>query len=193
MRTRASWFALLLPACAGTQASARDLEAQLRTLQAQVARQSELLERLQADVVVLKEQVTPRAKNAAAPEAQPDALLADALSTYQRGDAAVAQTLLARFVAQFDGHARLADALYWLGECHLEQEHFADASAAFDQVVRRFPKTDRAPEALLKLGLAYEGSSDQAQARTAFEQLIKAYPGTAAADVARLRLVAVRP
>jgi len=111
-----------------------------------------------------------------------------AMALYRAGDfvgAEQAFDALARDAPTSD----LADnALYWKGESAYDQAHYADALAAFTEVVERYGGGNKAPDALLKIGLCYDKLGDLANAHDVLARLVAAYPGAPASAIARARL-----
>ncbi len=67
---------------------------------------------------------------------------------------------------------RLEEALYYLGENHMQEEEWTAAIAAFTALVERFPKSERIPVAHLELGKAYLMSGDRDRARSHLAPLL---------------------
>lgn len=67
---------------------------------------------------------------------------------------------------------RLEEALYYLGENHLQREEWQAAIAAFAALLDRFPRSDRGPIAHLELGKAYAALGDRERARAHLEPLL---------------------
>lgn len=61
--------------------------------------------------------------------------------------------------------ARLEEALYYLGENHIEEKEWLAAVAAFQALLERFPAGERAPVAHLEIGKAYLMAGDRERAR----------------------------
>lgn len=111
-----------------------------------------------------------------------------AMALLQAGDAGAAFDAFDAFVVDHPRHDYADNALYWKGEAAYDQRHFADALAAFTQVVERYGGGNKAPDALLKIGLCYHNIGDGANARDVLTELISAYPQAPASGIARLKL-----
>lgn len=111
-----------------------------------------------------------------------------AMAVYKSGQAEQAETAFERFARQHPRHDYADNALYWKGEAAYDQNHFADALAAFTEVVERYGGGNKAPDALLKIGLCYRQLGDLPNARDVLTELIAAYPGERASDIARVKL-----
>jgi tol-pal system protein YbgF len=112
-----------------------------------------------------------------------------AMATYKSGDFVQAEQAFDAFARTHADHDYADNALYWKGEAAYDQHHYADALAAFTEVVERYGGGNKAPDALLKIGLCYEKVEDLANARDVLTQLVLAYPRARASDIARARLV----
>ncbi|MEX1369153.1 MAG: tol-pal system protein YbgF, partial [Nannocystaceae bacterium] len=112
-----------------------------------------------------------------------------AMAVYKSGQVERAETAFDRFARQYPSHDYADNALYWKGEAAYDQAHFADALAAFTDVVERYGGGNKAPDALLKIGLCYRQLGDEPNARDVLSELIAAYPGERASDIARVKLV----
>lgn len=60
---------------------------------------------------------------------------------------------------------KFEEALYFLGENHLQERQWTAAIAAFTTLLERFPASERAPVVHLELGKAYAASGDRERAR----------------------------
>ena len=111
-----------------------------------------------------------------------------AMSIYKAGRFREAELAFDGIVRRFASHEYADNALYWRGESAYDQQHYADALAAFTSVVERYGGGNKAPDALLKIGLCYGKLGDAANARDVLTQLIAAYPRARAARLAKTRL-----
>jgi tol-pal system protein YbgF len=114
-----------------------------------------------------------------------------AMAIYRSGDFVQAEEAFGAFARAHPNHDYADNALYWKGEAAYDQQHYADALAAFTEVVERYGGGNKAPDALLKIGLCYEKVGDLANARDVLTELVAAYPRARASDIARARLVEI--
>lgn len=112
-----------------------------------------------------------------------------AMAIYKSGHPDRAEAAFAEFAREHPEHDYADNALYWKGEAAYDQDHFADALAAFTEVVERYGGGNKAPDALLKIGLCYRQLGDIPNARDVLGELVAAYPGERASDIARVKLV----
>jgi tol-pal system protein YbgF len=111
-----------------------------------------------------------------------------AMTVYKTGAFEDAERAFDAFARANPRHDFADNALYWKGEAAYDQAHFADALAAFTEVVERYGGGNKAPDALLKIGLCYRQLGDDDNARDVLTELISAYPGERASDIARVKL-----
>jgi tol-pal system protein YbgF len=111
-----------------------------------------------------------------------------AMAVYHAGAYGDAESAFEAFARAHPRHDYADNALYWKGEAAYDQAHYADALAAFTEVVERYGGGNKAADALLKIGLCYRELGDDPNARDVLSQLIDAYPGERASDIARVKL-----
>ena len=111
-----------------------------------------------------------------------------AMAIYKSGHPDRAEAAFAVFAQEHPEHDYADNALYWKGEAAYDQSHFADALAAFTEVVERYGGGNKAPDALLKIGLCYRQLGDIPNARDVLSELVAAYPSERASDIARVKL-----
>lgn len=111
-----------------------------------------------------------------------------AMAIYKSGQPDRAEAAFAAFAQAHPDHDYADNALYWKGEAAYDQHHWADALAAFTEVVERYGGGNKAPDALLKIGLCYRQLGDIPNARDVLAELVAAYPGERASDIARVKL-----
>jgi len=111
-----------------------------------------------------------------------------AMAIYKSGQPDRAEAAFTEFAREHPDHDYADNALYWKGEAAYDQRHWADALAAFTEVVERYGGGNKAPDALLKIGLCYRQLGDIPNARDVLAELVAAYPGERASDIARVKL-----
>lgn len=111
-----------------------------------------------------------------------------AMAIYKAGQTDRAEAAFTEFAQAHPQHDYADNALYWKGEAAYDQQHFADALAAFTEVVERYGGGNKAPDALLKIGLCYRQLGDIPNARDVLGELVAAYPSERASDIARVKL-----
>lgn len=82
----------------------------------------------------------------------------------------------------------VANAIYWIGECHYSLSDLPKARESFMKVSGTYPNSQKAPDALLKLGYTLSAMNEKEKANAIFDTLIKTYPSSGSAQKARERL-----
>jgi tol-pal system protein YbgF len=110
------------------------------------------------------------------------------MGVYRGGQLRAAEIAFDHFARSYPKHDYADNALYWKGEAAYDQAHYADALAAFTEVVKRYGGGNKAPDALLKIGLCYGRLGDPANAKDVLARLVAAYPDANATRIAREKL-----
>lgn len=89
-----------------------------------------------------------------------------------------AQRSFADFLKNYPSHNLVADAQFYLAECHFQRNQYADAALAYDTVIKKHPKSSRAPGAYLKQGISFSKLNQKAAAKARLQELIKKFPAS---------------
>lgn len=92
------------------------------------------------------------------------------------------------FIKTFPESDNVANALYWLGECHYAQHNYNEAMEVFSKVITTFPSGNKVPDAMLMTGYTLLSMSEPAKAKESLQSLMEKYPNSQAAAKARERL-----
>jgi TolA-binding protein len=111
------------------------------------------------------------------------ALYALAVCQYRQNDPAKATTLL-RGVLKDDGFAQRAEALAVLGQCELAEKRYAEAVAAWDELLSKYPKSAQVETAAVNRTQALYLLGKYAEASAACAQFLDAYPNGASRPAA---------
>jgi tol-pal system protein YbgF len=117
----------------------------------------------------------------------PDQLFDLALQQLRRGSPATARAAFQQFLQAYGTHARVPDALFFLGETWAGTNPDS-AAQAYEAVARSHPNSARAPGALYKLGLLAEQRGDRDAARGYYQRVLSGYPRSEEASLAREKL-----
>lgn len=174
----------------------RSTAAQLKGLQDTIqelrASQDELKSRLgllaQKAATPKVEVVNPAPSSKAGRESGPPADYLKAFGLYSANNFAVAIDSFEAFIKANPQSDYVANALYWIGECHYSLSDLPKAREAFFKVAGSYPNSPKAPDSLLKLGYTLTAMKEKEKAFAIFESLIKSYPSSPAATKARERL-----
>ncbi|CAI9418512.1 Cell division coordinator CpoB [Pleomorphomonas sp. T1.2MG-36] len=109
-----------------------------------------------------------------------------AYSSIVRGDYAAAETGFKKFLTDFPGDPRAADAQYWLGESYYSRHQYRDAATSYLATYKSHPTSQKAPDSLFKLGLSLEGLGETSAACATYGELTKKFPKAQSGLVSRV-------
>jgi tol-pal system protein YbgF len=101
------------------------------------------------------------------------------------GQYAAAEQTLREIVTRNPRHQLAASAQYWLGETYYVRQDYQNASVAFADGYKNYPKGNKAPDTLLKLGMSLSALKKDQDACAVYDRLAKEYP--AAPEIVRRR------
>lgn len=108
----------------------------------------------------------------------PTRLLGTAKGDYFTGRYSLAITGFEAVLRNFPGTQAAAEAQFYIGESHYNENRDADAIAAYNLVIQDHPKSTFVPEAYYKRGMAQDRAGQPEAAKTSFEFAVKNYPDT---------------
>lgn len=168
---------------------------QLTQLRQQLARREEEARRAEAAAAAARTAQADSADDAPAGGAQEPGGAAQemydaALGAFRRGSMNASRAGFEEFLRAAPGHARAADAQYYVGETYAQGRNLERAIEAYDRVVDTYPTSPRAPAALLRIGRLEAGRGNRTQARARFSRIVADYPRSPEAADARRELAA---
>jgi tol-pal system protein YbgF len=92
------------------------------------------------------------------------------------GQYAAAEQTLRDIVTKNPRHPFAASAQYWLGETYYVRQDYQNASIAFADGYKNYPKGNKAPDTLLKLGMSLSALKKDQDACAVYDRLNKEYP-----------------
>ncbi|MCM5556786.1 tol-pal system protein YbgF [Pleomorphomonas sp. JP5] len=122
----------------------------------------------------------------APPTVDPGADYDRAYSSIVSGDYAAAETGFKKFLTDFPGDPRAADAQYWLGESYYSRKQYRDAATSYLATYKNHPTSQKAPDSLFKLGLSLEGLGETSAACATYGELTKKFPKAQSGLVSRV-------
>jgi tol-pal system protein YbgF len=122
------------------------------------------------------------------PAAAADEAYRAAYLDFSRGNYELAAQEFQDYLTKFPDTPRIAEAHYYLGECHYANERYLEATGEFQRVTRDFPASRLAPAAYLKMGRAYVQLEERSLAEKAFRTLIEKHPDSEEAKQAQAAL-----
>lgn len=117
-----------------------------------------------------------------------EALYKNAKETYDRKEFAAARDKFKAFLAIYRNSELSDNAQFWIGESYYSEKDYERAVIAYDDVAKKFPKSDKVPSALLKQALCWQHLGDKTFAQSLLKRVIKEYPRTQQAKVAEKKL-----
>ena len=183
-----------------------ELQTQIETLRADVARLVGQNEQLARDVAEMQRQqkdllggfderlrkfepakVTVDGREILAEQAEKRDYDA-ALGIFRKGDFPAAQNAFVEFLKRYPNSGYAPSAFFWLGNAQYATRDYQVAIQNFRNLLTQAPDHVRAPEAVLSIANCQVELKDIKAARKTLEDLIKAYPQSEAAAAAKQRL-----
>lgn len=96
-----------------------------------------------------------------------------------------ARRLWAEFVTTFPDHFLVSNAVFWQGECYYQLEDYKRAVLAYQDVIKKFPKSSKFKYSLLKQGISFYKMGREDLGKVVLQDLIDKYPSTPEAARAR--------
>jgi tol-pal system protein YbgF len=131
----------------------------------------------------------------ALPKDEPTAIQTDVERAYQKaynafqvGDLDKAQREFLEFLKEYPETPLSDNAQFWIGEIAYKKHEYEAAILAYENVIKKYPKSNKLPDAILKQGLAFLELGDKIDARIILENLVNQYPQTEQAKIARNKL-----
>lgn len=118
----------------------------------------------------------------------PAELYNTAYADYNKGRYPLAIQGFQEYVAAYPGTDLSDNAQYWIGECLYAQKKYPEAIAAFDKLLKVWPKSDKAAAGLLKKAYALAESGQKAEAVVQLQYVIHEYPTAEETRLARAKL-----
>lgn len=115
-----------------------------------------------------------------------------ALGVFRKGDFPAAQVAFVDFLKHFPLSGYSPSAFFWLGNAQYATRDYKEAVQNFRTLLAQAPDHMRAPEAVLSIANCQVELKDVKAARKTLEELIKAYPQSEAAAAAKERLTRLK-
>ena len=103
-------------------------------------------------------------------------------------DYTTAAALFTQFINRHPKDGLADNSVYWLGECHYSLGEFKKAISIFQDLEKKYTKSEKVPDAILKTGYSYLSLDDSNRAHHYLKKVIKKYPFSPAADKAQEKL-----
>ena len=178
---------------ANSGATLTALESDVVALQQQVQLLTQRIDALSAGGAMPSSPGTAPGGTASAPSTRTTISEQDTFFNTAYMDYTAAQYVLAvsgfeEYLNRYPQSARVADAMYWIGESLAAQDLHAEARRRFLEVTQRFPTAAKVPDALLRAALEAVALGQVNDAVRELRQLVAVHAGTDAAQVGCLQL-----
>ena len=157
-----------------------DLDDRIRTLEARLQAQAEVIERAPQPQTSGGQLPAPGGSDRENYEA--------ALDILKQQDYVAAGAAFREFLARYPDSLLADNAQYWLAETHYVTNSFDEALIQFQLVLSGYPRSRKLPDALLKIGYSQYELGRWDEARDALQRLRREYPDSTAATLADQRL-----
>lgn len=115
-----------------------------------------------------------------------------ALATFRRGEFPAAQAAFIDFIKRNPQSGYVPSALFWLGNAQYATRDYKEAIVNFRTLLTQAPDHLRAPEAALSIANCQIELKDLRSARKTLDDLVKAYPQSEAAVAGKERLARLK-
>lgn len=108
-----------------------------------------------------------------------------AYELFKSGQYAKSLIAFSTFADKYPASALTDNAIYWMGECYLQQKEYALAVEEYSKVLKKFPKESKAPYAMYKIALCYKMLGEKKDSDIYLQELYSRYPNSEAAEEAK--------
>ena len=108
-----------------------------------------------------------------------------AYALFKSGQYAKALIAFSTFADKYPASSLTDNAIYWMGECYLQQKEYALAIEEYSKVLKKFPKESKAPYAMYKISLCYKILGEKKDSDIYFQELLSRYPNSEAVQEAK--------
>lgn len=113
------------------------------------------------------------------------ALYDKAYGLYKQGEFEKARSYWAEFTDTFKGHAFVASAIFWQGQCYYKLKDYARAAILYEDVIEKYTKSSKYKSALLMAAYSWDHLSKPELAKMRLNEVIKKFPGSPQATQAK--------
>ncbi len=129
---------------------------------------------------------TQNTEQVATPQLDPAQILYEkAYENFGKRKYDTARSLWAEFTTTFTDHALVPNAIFWQGECWYQLVDYQRAILAYQDVIKKYPKSTKYKYALLKQGVSFYRLGKADLGKIVLEDLISKYPESTEATRAK--------
>jgi tol-pal system protein YbgF len=110
------------------------------------------------------------------PQVSAETTYSNAFRDYQTGKYELALGEFIGYVKDFPTTADAPNAQYYIGYIYFNNEQWADAAKAFDDVLGKFPENPKSPDALYYKAVSMQKNHQNTDAAKAYREFIQRYP-----------------
>ncbi|MFN0119350.1 MAG: tetratricopeptide repeat protein [Blastocatellia bacterium] len=114
----------------------------------------------------------------------PEQLFASAVTAFYKGSFDQAMTGFQRYLDAYGSTDNSDDALYWIGECHQQQNRLDDAIKNYDRVLSEYPESNRTAAVMLRKGQTLLRLERRDEGVQALKGLVARFPRSQEASLA---------
>lgn len=121
---------------------------------------------------------------------KPDAkdIYMTAYEAYKNGKTVEAREKFIALLKDYPNNEYADNSRFWIAESFYKDGNYEDAILAYEEVLKKNPKSDKVPGALLKQGLAFYELKDEKTGKIILEKLIQTYPDSEQAATAKKKI-----
>jgi len=121
-------------------------------------------------------------------EKTPEELYREAFDTFRHGDISTAREMFKKFLRDYPKERYSDDAQFFLAETYFVEKDYENAILSYEDLIKKFPKSDKIPKAMLKQGYSFYELGDKSSGRLLMERVIEKFPKSEEASLAKKRL-----
>ncbi len=117
-----------------------------------------------------------------------EALYSRALDAFKDKNYEDARRYWAEFVNTFKDNPKVANAIFWQGECYYQLKNYGKAVLAYQDVIAKYSKSPKFKSALLKQGISFYKIGKDKAGKLVLQDLLNRFPKSVEANRARIFL-----
>lgn len=107
---------------------------------------------------------------------------------FKDGRTADARAKLTSVIKDYPDNEYSDNSRFWIAESYYKEGNYEDAILAYEEIMKKNPKSDKVPGAMLKQGLSFYALKDERTGRIILEKLIDQFPNSEQAQTAKKKI-----